>query len=324
MSLDLLPVLQSLISDRDARVTADEADLWDDAVLEGLETAGLLTSGDPLSSVDCRACHGVHDVEVQQEGTGKDARFWHHCPEAGRVEITAERLRQWRANLAAVTSLIQKALGKRARRHVVRSDRVWLWTGGIIGGKPKTVYWVRGHDWADGGEIAAFVKATKETVVLVSDPPVEAPESLRAGRVVSLWQVVDVNEEDQVLVCPERLAEAVTGSPATKLLPREASHRRRGGRDEAIAALTNALIAVILRTQNQLRHQGKVDATALSGFKPIQKQELGRLAGITVKSRVGRALDPEQERSPAGRRLQGLWLVAQDATLIMEFQAEEG
>jgi hypothetical protein len=317
MSLGLLHILQALVSDRGARVSADEADLWDDGVLAGLESAGLLRNLPPANSVDCRACDGDHDVEVQREGDGDQARFWHRCPEAGRVEVPSERLTLWSAHLDGLLRLIQAALGDRARRSVIAPERAWMWQGAIIDGRPRTVYFVRGHGWPDGSEVASRVRATAETVILVSDPPATAPSVLQTGRIVSLWQVIDQDDADTLLVSPEYLAEAATGSPATSPTPREARHRRRGDRDEAIAALTNALVQFLSNAQRQLTHQGKADASAFVAYQPPTQKQIGAMAGILVHTRVGRAL---QDPTPAGSRLRDLWEASRSSDGVMSFK----
>jgi hypothetical protein len=320
MSLGLLHILQALVSNRGARVSADEADLWDDGVLDGLESAGLLRSLPPATSVACRGCDGDHDVEIQREGDGDQASFWHRCPEAGRVEVPAERLNLWAAHLDGLLRLIQAALGDRARRSVIAPERAWMWQGAIIDGRPRTVYFVRGHGWPDGGEIASQVRATAETLILVSDPPTSAPAALRTGRIVSLWQVIDQDDADRLLVSPDYLAEAAIGSPSTSPTPREARHRRRGDRDEAITALTNALVLFLTNAQRQLTHQGKADASAFVAYQPPTQKQIGAMAGIRVHTRVGRAL---QDSSPAGCRLRELWLATRMADGVMGFRNKD-
>jgi hypothetical protein len=213
--------------------------------------------------------------------------------------------------------LIQAALGDRARRSVIAPERAWMWQGAIIDGRPRTVYFVRGHAWPDGGEIAGRIRATAETAILVSDPPATAPAALQTGRVVSLWQIIDQDDEDRLLVSPEYLAEAAIGSPATSPTPREARHRRRGNRDEAIAALTNALVQFLTNAQRQLTHQGKADASAFVAYQPPTQKQIGAMAGIRVHTRVGRAL---QDSSPAGRHLHQLWEAAQSPEGVMGFK----
>ena len=124
----------------------------------------------------------------------------------------------------------------------------------IIDGRPRTVYFGRGHGCPDASDVASRVRATAETVILVSDPPATTPPALQTGRVVLLWQVIDHDDADTLLVSPEYLTEAATGSPATSPTPREARHRRRGDRNEAIAALTNALMQFLSNAQSQLTH----------------------------------------------------------------------
>ncbi|GDY15033.1 hypothetical protein LBMAG53_39110 [Planctomycetota bacterium] len=286
-------------------------------MLEALDQSGLLASLPPATSVTCRACVGDHDVEVWRDDDGDQARFWHCCPESGLVQVQADRLGQWRANIDGLVVLIQAALGNRARRSIVVPERVWMWQGAVIDGRPRTVWFVRGHGWPDGEAIASRVRATAETVILVSDPPSTAPQPLQTGRIISLWQIVDQDEEDAVIVDAGLLVEAATGSPATSPTPREPRHRRRGGRDEAVAALTNALVRFLTDAQRQLAHQGKADAQAYLAYQPPTQKALGSLAGIRIHTRVGRAL---KDASPGGKYLRLLWEAAQTPEGVMEFR----
>ena len=124
-----------------------------------------------------------------------------------------------------------------------------------------------------------------------------------------------------MLASPEYLAEAAIGSPATSPTPREARHRRRSERDEAIAALTNALVQFLTNAQRQLEHQGKADASAYLAYQPPTQKEIGVLAGISIHTRVGRAL---KDPSPAGFRLRELWDATRSPEGVMGFKMPGG
>jgi hypothetical protein len=88
--------------------TADEVACWPDGLLDQLLAEGVLHPAENAKSVVCDACGRGHVEEVIfiESPPGSGVRAYITCPEAGRVRIDLNRLRQWAVNQSTLESIL--------------------------------------------------------------------------------------------------------------------------------------------------------------------------------------------------------------------------
>lgn len=96
-------ILERVRSNADV-FTADEVATWPSGQLDDLVAAGVLLPEQPAKSIACDACGDDHVevVEYVEAPPGTGLRAYIPCPVTGRVRVPLERLRQWRADPAAI------------------------------------------------------------------------------------------------------------------------------------------------------------------------------------------------------------------------------
>ncbi len=115
----LLELLERVGASRDAAALLSEDELirWPADAVRALKAHKLLVRATPAASVVCPGCEQectmpVHTVSA---GTGKAASFviCDKREDINRVEVAAERLRQWRCGAEAVGGFVARSLGLR-------------------------------------------------------------------------------------------------------------------------------------------------------------------------------------------------------------------
>jgi hypothetical protein len=110
---DALQFLVELGAGPDDVFSADTVALWPAGVFDELVAQGLLIPAETATHATCNACSEDHDGEVifveSPPGSGKRAYIM--CPEAGRVRIELDRLRQWAVDQLKLKALLPAASG---------------------------------------------------------------------------------------------------------------------------------------------------------------------------------------------------------------------
>jgi len=138
----LLELLERVEASQGAAVLVSEEELrrWPTAAVKALKSHKLLVKASPASSVVCPGCEQectmpVHTVSA---GTGKAASFvvCDKRDDINRVEVPAERLRQWRCGVEAVGAFVSMSLGLRADNQ--RKADAGVWELGLVTGKKRS------------------------------------------------------------------------------------------------------------------------------------------------------------------------------------------
>lgn len=87
--------------------TADEVGRWPEGLVSLLEGYELIRPTDNASSVVCDACGHDHIEPVTKVSSpsGSGLRAFIVCPEAGRVMVPLDRLRQWALNVPKLCAM---------------------------------------------------------------------------------------------------------------------------------------------------------------------------------------------------------------------------
>jgi hypothetical protein len=131
----------------EARVGSFEAkalpDQWG-ASIDFLSNIGAVTRGGLLSVLTCRACHG--DRPVRLEFDPRTKRYWHFCPEAGRIMVADDVLATIRVDPEWVLDWLVTALPitPPVRRRVLVPALAWHLGDAHIGGTELTIVFAIG------------------------------------------------------------------------------------------------------------------------------------------------------------------------------------
>ena len=96
--------------------SADEISEWPDGALTALEAAALLQETVRAAAVMCDGCHWCchKPVEVRRHAVGQVPYVYIICdeePNLGRIEVSWDRLRQYRTTLNSLAGFLRMALG---------------------------------------------------------------------------------------------------------------------------------------------------------------------------------------------------------------------
>ena len=95
-----------------ARFSGDEVAAWPEGHADMLAAAGVLRRDDNATSVVCEACPEGHVEKVAfiESPPGSPIRSYIHCPEAGRVNVPMDRLKQWVVDFHGLARAAAKGL----------------------------------------------------------------------------------------------------------------------------------------------------------------------------------------------------------------------
>jgi hypothetical protein len=131
----------------EARVGSFEAkalpDQWGGSI-DFLSNIGAVTRGGLLSVLTCCACHGDHPVRLEFDPRTK--RYWHFCPEAGRIMVADDVLATIRVDPEWVLDWLVTALPitPPVRRRVLVPALAWHLGDAHIGGTELTIVFAIG------------------------------------------------------------------------------------------------------------------------------------------------------------------------------------
>ena len=176
--------------------TATDVRRWPADLTERLRELKLLRLTDNATHVVCPNCEEGH-IEKVITHTGRDgvSRFFVRCPEALRVEVAEDMLRQWTVDFAVLVKLLAHALNAKGRPKELDTGR--LWRIGKVAWREarREVHFVRGLAWPDGQRVAAKIPSNGRPIVLVADPlPPGHLWSKKAPPVVPLSRVASLDE----------------------------------------------------------------------------------------------------------------------------------
>jgi hypothetical protein len=138
----LLELLERVEASQGAAVLVSEEELrrWPTAAVKALKSHKLLVKASPAVSVVCPGCEQecTMPVDTVSAGTGKAASFvvCDKRDDINRVEVPAERLRQWRCGAEAMGAFVSKSLGLRPESQ--RKTDAGLWELGLVAGKKRS------------------------------------------------------------------------------------------------------------------------------------------------------------------------------------------
>ena len=138
----LLGLLERVEANRGAAALVSEEELsqWPAEAVRELKAQKLLVKASPAKSVVCPGCEQecTMPVDTVSAGTGKAASFvvCDKRDDINRVEVPAERLRQWRCGAEAMGAFVAQSLGLRPDSQ--RKADAGLWELGLVAGKKRS------------------------------------------------------------------------------------------------------------------------------------------------------------------------------------------
>jgi hypothetical protein len=121
-------------------LSEEELSLWPAEAVRELKSQKLLVKASPAASVVCPGCEQECTMPVHTLPSGMDAAAsFVVCDErddTNRVEVPAERLRQWRCGVEAVGAFVARSLGLRSDSQ--RKTDAGLWELGLVAGKKRS------------------------------------------------------------------------------------------------------------------------------------------------------------------------------------------
>lgn len=145
----LFKTLSQLLSSGRSTVTADEMVDLPEQASAILVSQSILVTAKSSTHVTCDACHDDHVEEVNRiKDTNGKVFFRIRCPDAGRVEVPADRLRQWTVDLGKLISLLSNCFGPNQIAEEAISGIAWRIGTVEIAGNTYGVVFVRGGDFS--------------------------------------------------------------------------------------------------------------------------------------------------------------------------------
>jgi len=175
--------------------TAVDLRRWPEGYGERLCGMGLLRLAENATHVVCPGCDGGHVEPVIPHAGPGGVRFYVRCPEALRVEVPADHLRQWTVDLTVLAKALASTLVPRARSREIVPARLWKLCKVPWRESRREVFFARGMGWPDGAAVAAKIPPVGRPIILVPDmPPPHGVWASSAPAAVSLSRVVALDE----------------------------------------------------------------------------------------------------------------------------------
>lgn len=175
-----LSILWACFDTTDPLFSASELASWPAADRNWLLESGVLKETTAAAAIACPSCQDGHVEEVLELPDSNPRRFFIPCPEAVRIEVDLEHLRQWTVDLDTVASRIAAALSLTGSVKPVSPGRLWRLGTSRMGPTSREILLLRTPDAEDGASIAAHVGQTGRPIVLFAGG--EPPASIWPGR----------------------------------------------------------------------------------------------------------------------------------------------
>lgn len=182
----------------EARFSADEVSSWPEGHEALLTEARIIRRDDNTTTVICDACADGHveDVALIESPPGSPVRAYIHCPEAGRVAVPLERLKQWVVDFDGLAGAVASGLDLAGDVQEVVRARLWSLGKVAVAGRSREVFLARGATWIDAPGMFGpreRLSASKGALLLVpglppTDPWASDPPAAIALKVVARFQ----------------------------------------------------------------------------------------------------------------------------------------
>ncbi len=234
-----------------ARFSGSEVAAWPDGHAALLIAAGLLRRDDNATTDVCDACHEGHveEVVLVESPPGSQIRAYIHCPEAGRVPVPIDVLKQWMVDFDGLARAAAIGLDLAGEVEEIVRPRLWLLGKTTIGGRSREVFLARGATWIDAPDVFGAcerLNASKGALVLV--PGEVPPQDAWTGEppaVVTLKLVAHL-EEDRLTFDRDHLEGLLTGDRRKAPIKAQESFPTPPGTrwDEVMVWVTDSTITV--------------------------------------------------------------------------------
>jgi len=234
-----------------ARFSGAEVAAWPDGHAALLIAAGLLRRDDNATTVVCDACHEGHveEVVLVESPPGSQLRAYIHCPEAGRIPVPLDVLKQWVADFDGLARAVVRGLDLAGEVEEIVRARLWFLGKTTIGGRSRDVFLARGATWIDApGVFGACERLNSCKGALVLVPGEVPPQDAWTGEppaVVPLKLVARL-EKDRLTFDRDHLEGLLIGSRRMAPIKAQESFPTPPGTrwDEVMVWVTDSTITV--------------------------------------------------------------------------------
>ena len=263
--------------------TATDLRRWPADTADRLIGLGLLRPTTSATHVACPGCYEGHIEEViPRQGDDGNVQFFIRCPEALRVEVPENLLRQWTVDFDALAAALANALALKGHPKTVVPGRLWR-----LGKTPwqdanRDVLLARGLGWPDDRTVTCHVGPNGRPVVLVPEQvPPDAVWSGQPPAVVVLGQVATLDADGLDVDAADlaaRVNEADRRIATVMALPVTAAEQKRTIRQQVKAEMKAQLEDDVLVAAYLESGSCRAAAAALTKRldKPITKDKIYR------------------------------------------------
>jgi len=167
----LLRILSQLLESSRATITNDELADMTDGSRDVLVDLKILVPTRSATHVVCDACHEDHVEVVVRIKIGKDVVFRMRCPDAGPVDVPADRLRQWALDTPRLVSLLSAGIGPTNSVEAVVPQSAWRLGSVEIAGVAIGVVLVRGSGTSSLKAVANKLPPQRTVIVCTREAP---------------------------------------------------------------------------------------------------------------------------------------------------------
>jgi len=274
--------------------TAADLRRWPDSCGDALCAIGLLRPTENATHVICPGCEGGHVEPVVPHAGPGGVRFYVRCPEALRVEVPADHLRQWAFDLTALVRILSGAMMPKARSREIVPERLWKLCKVPWRQSGREVYLARGLGWGDGPAVAARIPTTGRPIVLTPDR--QPPAGVWPGNppaVVSLSRVATLDDGRIEIDLADMAAIVNETDMASRLSVAETLHEtppkkiRQIMRQTQMTALTDdALVAAYAKHGSYRKAADALTAEGHETDRWAVERAVQRLGGVEKVRRI--------------------------------------
>lgn len=310
MSPDLLTALQTLALLPDRPFGFEEFVTWEEGALDALLRDGLVVLAPTASTVWCGGCDEREAVPWDDDPEDPQ-QIRYTCATYGTEHQAPRRwTARYRVDMTALALRIGAGLGSKQQPEISEQQRIHRWERLPILGVTRTVVIARGLGWKDGPALWEKLGLTPTAILIAVGPKPRVPAHLqldeRGTLHLSLWSILDVDDDARIVVDRERLEEEVAAQVEQRA-PKAAPTKRDVEKQVKLRLIERELRARLVAARKQLLDGdgGGAEATcrATTGF-----DQLGKMAGIH-KSSVSRYLG---SGTPEAAAVQALLDAARD------------
>lgn len=279
-SNDLFERLLDAIEDVDRVFDYAETSCWPSGELEALCRLGLIRQATAGLHAPCPNCDDGHIEKVSIHMSARDAlRYYIHCPESTRAEVTAEMCVGWSVDLDGLVKMLAAAMGMKPVPKVLVPGR--LWRLGRIPWKATTrevVLAIRLRD-ADASSVTAHIGPGGRSIVFVPHhKPDEGVWSGHVPAVVALSRFATLDSQGielDVAAMSELVSDADAMAEKRSMLPVDPEVKKQVVRQQAKAEIKGHL----------------EDDVLVAAYKEFGSY---RAAAVGLTSRLGRTISKDK------------------------------